>query len=318
MAKLNLELMESIAQQMNKAQEERAQRRNIIRYEWKSGSNQIRLMESTFDDGRLALPVYRHWIAKTPYVCVAQTYPANRIMCPICQALIEVERKGISTDNFEARGKAITNCVDRYETNRENAVKLIELPMSAYNYLVLQVTLRDKMNGMFVFGDITDSLSGRDIFVVKKVGERTSYETSLSPQVSPLHPEKDVVDMWMKARYSIQNMYRFPDETYFVKLKTVAEGILLSNKIDMATATQAVASAPPTIPVNATVHSDKQPGPQQQKTMPKCYSLDWREEKAMRPAKCLPCPFETACSAEVKKKISAGFPLPDHQTPMWD
>lgn len=299
MGKVNLTTIESLAAQAREraTQRESGARRDFKWFNFKPApaQNQIRILEPTYEDGRVALLVYKHTIGNDKYDCIEKTWPNLRQECPICKSLRVLYDQGKDTTGKWARGRAYTNCIDRNAQNE--GVKILGVPMSVYDYIIQMMVARDANDhSRYIFGDITDTQTGRDILISYDSNSH-QYNTTMFPISSPLHTDPAICQQWLSERWNMDSIFKFPNEQEFQKIRAAADYILAS----------ASTFTPPSTPTHSATNK------QLPKT-PACYALDWKP-KPDTPTKCYVCPVELSCLEDVKKKLSTGWTQPEVQTP---
>jgi hypothetical protein len=316
MPKLNLGMVEQQAQELREREEKRDNRatgggtsggqKDFKFFDFRPGANYIRLLEPTFEDGRLAMMIARHEIDNKKYLCIQKTWPQARIECPFCKVRYDLyPQVGDLTKRLYTKQAAWTSCIRR--DDMATGVQLIRIVSTVYNFLVQQTTMRDPMTKQFVYGDITDTETGRDIVITYA---NNTYTTAIMPNVSPLNQDRAVAEQWLKERYHPDRIWKMPDEKVIAEYQKVAEQqrTYILQQFHGET-NRAVQAAPPPPMTNSPATSSA--------NRPRCYALDWREPKSLQqPTKCVTCPVDIPCSEEVKQKIAAGIPLPTEQTPM--
>jgi hypothetical protein len=355
MAKLNLDLMEKMAQELKTRADRQPQqqrsfggggggRREFKWYNWdRNGVHHVRLLEPTMSDGRLALMVYKHHdlYGQDPVMCVSETFPRLGIDCEVCKSLNNLYSFGLDVGQMRSRGRGYTNCVDRLDMDA--GTQIIGLPYSCHQWLVTESTRRDPMDPTkYLFGDICDPISGRDVMIDKKiVSDRPKYTTNFYPNSTRLHAEDDHIAKLVEDRFDIERIFKIPDEATLGKIKVVARTLIERAKDRMRSqappqanvpvevtsttspAAEAARAVSPPAPTVAPTEARPRPTQVLPQGVPKCYAKDWRPG-SLRPAKCRPCFSEIACSNEVKKLIEQAKRegkeeyalLPTEQTPM--
>jgi hypothetical protein len=226
MAKLNLQNLEKQVQEIQHRQSGSGTRGELKWYEMKSGVNQVRILEPTFEDGRLAMVTVRHKEANN-YFCIARTWPQLRKDCPICKVMwpiYEANKESPIAKYFPKRN-AWVNVIDR--SNPDLGVQLMRLPISLHDDLITQISTRDMTDPTkFIYGDITDSQNGRDIIITRnETHGQVSYTIAIHPMVTPLHKDPGMIQKWLDERYNIEKIFSTPDDAGMKAIEEFANKI---------------------------------------------------------------------------------------------